>query len=132
MEIFNSLEKAPGLKQQMLDYDFPTSALYPSNKYPKSRALNYIVNHASIHRPLILNLEKTTMVVTFKLDEWFVAVQTNGVDLESNLDVYHIDHEKFYDDLAYAVLDNHGCSGKMAEYKDCMRCHDCNGLLAVY
>ena len=72
------------------------------------------------------------MVVTFKMDEWFVAVQTNGADLEFNLDVYRIDHKTFCGDLAYEVLNYHGCSGKINEYKDCMRCHDCNGLLAVY
>ena len=134
MNIFDKLEKAPHIKQLMLKYEFPTSDLYPGNKYPKSRALNYIVNNASVHRPSIVT-DTMTLVVTFKIkhrDEWLLAVQQNGTDLESNLDVYMLqDHMQFYEDLARIVLKNHGCSGNMKNEPDCVKCADCDRILVV-
>ena len=134
MNIFDKLEKAPHIKQLMLKYEFPTSDLYPGNKYPKSRALNYIVNNASVHRPSIVT-DTMTLVVTFKIkhrDEWLLAVQQNGTDLESNLDVYMLqDHMQFYEDLARIVLKNHGCSGNMKNESDCVKCADCDRILVV-
>ena len=89
MNVFNSLEKVPHMKQLMLEYDFPTSNLYQDNRYPKSRSLNYIVENSSMHTPF-MDTDKMLLIVTFKpkTGGMFVAVQQNGNDLESNLDIY--------------------------------------------
>ena len=67
MDIFSTLEKSSNMKEIMINYEFPTSNLYPDNKYPRSRALNYIVENASIHRPSTVTLNgNMLLIVTFK------------------------------------------------------------------
>lgn len=135
MQVFDELIRAPKIKELILNYDFPTSNLYPNNRYPKSKMLNYVVENAQVHKPVIIMVENIILLVAiFKIQSmWFVAVQQNGTDLESNLDTYLLpDHDKFYGDLSYEMLNIHGCSGYFDDVDNNIICRDCGKMLAVF